>query len=289
MKLQHLRFFAAVVDAGGVGKAAERLRVSQPAVSAGLKALEQELGQPLFERARRGRAVRPTSKALEFHRNARAILAQCDAARAQFRHPQPRQPKLRMGVLQTVAGEAVAAFVAALTGRDAGLRLQIWEGGPPRLADWLRQGRIDAAWTIVDGDTAHARALWQERFVVLAARGHRFGKNPRAKLSLSDLEGENIILRASCEMRRGRLWPESLRMRVVARAERDELALRLVAQGRGIAIAPQSLATEDVVARPIHDLEATRSLGLRWRPDLPEALVSAVLDAISSARRTGAH
>jgi DNA-binding transcriptional LysR family regulator len=40
MKLQHLRFFIAVVDCGGVVRAAERLRISQPSISAGLKALE---------------------------------------------------------------------------------------------------------------------------------------------------------------------------------------------------------------------------------------------------------
>ena len=53
MKLQHLRFFIAVVDGGGVVRAAERLRISQPSISAGLKALEEELGQSLFPAPRR--------------------------------------------------------------------------------------------------------------------------------------------------------------------------------------------------------------------------------------------
>src|SRR5579872_443202 len=103
MKIQHLRFFSAVIDLGGVSKAAERLRLSQPTVSAGLKALELDLGHALFRRDD-GRRLRPTAKALEFHRNVVEILRQCDAASAMFRTEEERSPSLRVGVLPTIAG-----------------------------------------------------------------------------------------------------------------------------------------------------------------------------------------
>jgi DNA-binding transcriptional LysR family regulator len=286
MKIQHLRFFAAVVDCGGVVKAAERLHVSQPAVSAGLKTLEQELGQPLFERTG-GRRLRPTSKAIDFHQHALEILRQCDVARARFRSPESKSTKLRLGVLQTVAAIDVAAFAATLARQDPDLKVQVREGGPVRLAEWLRQGRIDAIWTVVEKSGAHARALWRERFVMLVSRTHPLGQNRRAKIPMADLADENIVLRTCCEMKRGQLWPIGFRMRVAARTDRDELALRLVAQGLGIAIAPQSLATPDVVARPIHDLEATRSIGLKWRADLPPKLLAQMLDAMTSIKPAG--
>jgi DNA-binding transcriptional LysR family regulator len=284
MKIQHLRFFAAVVDCGGVVKAAERLSVSQPAVSAGLKALEHELGQPLFERAAAGRRLHPTSRALVFHQDALDILRKCEAARAQFQLKEVRPAKLRVGILQTIASRHIASFAAALARQNPELRLQLREGGPIRIADWLRHGHIDAAWTVVDKDSRNARSLWREPFVVLAGRTHHLGRNQRAKLTLAGLDGENLVLRTSCEMPRGKLWPESVRMRVVARAERDELALRLVAGGFGIAIAPQSLATEDVVTRRVSDLDVTRSVGLKWRTDLPGELLSAALHALSTIK-----
>src|SRR5215472_2699191 len=253
MKLQHLRFFIAVVDCGGVGKAAERLHVSQPAVSEGLKALEEELGQPLFERTS-GRRVRPTPKSKSFYLHALDILERCDLARAQFREAQPVAAKLRAGVLQTVASREVAAFSTCLAQRLPELRLQLWEGGPVQLTSWLRQGRIDMAWTIVESSGAYARRLWSERFVVLASLRHRFAEKPRSRLLLSDLEGENLILRTCCEMPRGALWPDRITMPVVARAARDELALQLVAEDIGIAIGPESLAAGHVAARRVHDL-----------------------------------
>jgi DNA-binding transcriptional LysR family regulator len=55
MKRQHLRFFVAAVDCGGVVKAAERLRVSQPAASAGLKARARTRQTALLTRVTRAR------------------------------------------------------------------------------------------------------------------------------------------------------------------------------------------------------------------------------------------
>ena len=285
MKLQHLRFFIAVVDGGGVVRAAERLRISQPSISAGLKALEEELGQTLFRRRGAGRSLRPTPKALRFYDDAREILRQCNVARARFKTDEPRLRKLRIGVLQTIASYDVAKFSSALTLHNPDLRLQVWEGGVIRVGEWLRQGRIDAAWTIVDKEAGNARVLRQEPFVVLSSRTHPFATGDHTKLSVTDLEGQPVVLRLGCEAKRGQLWPESTRIRVVARAERDELALRLVSQGLGIAIAPLSLAANDVVARSMEGLDAKRSIGLRWRTEVRDDVLATVLDAISTVRR----
>lgn len=285
MKLQHLRFFIAVVDCGGVVRAAERLRISQPSISAGLKALEEELGQTLFRRQGAGRSLLPTPKALRFYDDAREILRQCNVARARFKTDEPRLRKLRIGVLQTIASYDVATLSSALTLHNPDLRLQVWEGGVIRVGEWLRQGRIDAAWTIVDKDAGNARVLWQEPFVVLSSRTHPFATGDHTKLSVADLEGQPVVLRLGCEAKRGRLWPESTRIRVVARAERDELALRLVSQGLGIAIAPLSLAANDVVARSMEGLDAKRSIGLRWRTEVRDDILATVFDAISTVRR----
>jgi DNA-binding transcriptional LysR family regulator len=285
MKIQQLRFFIAVVECGGVVRAAERLRISQPSLSAGIKALEEELGQPLFRRGGAGRSLRPTPKALRFYGDAREILHQCDVARARFSIDEPRPSKFRIGILQTIATNDVAAFSSTLTLHNPDLRLQVWEGGAIRVSEWLRQARIDAAWTIVDKDAGNARVLWHEPFVVLGSRTHPFATGAHRKLSVADLDGQPFVLRLGCEMKRGQLWPESTRIRVVARAERDELALQLVSQGLGIAIAPLSLASDNVVARSMEGLDAKRSVGLRWRTEVRDDILATILDAISTVRR----
>ncbi len=64
MELYQLRSFAAVAELGHLTRAADRLHVSQPAVSAQIKALEDELGVPLFERVSSGMVLTPAGKKL---------------------------------------------------------------------------------------------------------------------------------------------------------------------------------------------------------------------------------
>jgi DNA-binding transcriptional LysR family regulator len=125
--------------------------------------------------------------------------------------------------------------------------------------------------------------LWRERFVMLVGQSHRFARKRRGGFSWSDLEGENFILRGACEVSRGQLWPESLRMKVIIRTERDELAMKLVAEGLGIAIAPESLAIEGVVTQPVRGLDVTRSIGLRWRADLDSDILDAAVRGLKLA------
>ena len=99
---------------------------------------------------------------------------------------------------------------------------------------------------------------------------------------MKDLDGESLILRPSCEMKTGQLLAAGISIRIAARAARDELAIRLVAQGLGIAMAPRSLATSEVLAIPVNDLRIARSIGLRWRAELPQATATFLLDVFSA-------
>lgn len=72
MSLQQLQYFVAVAEEQHVTRAAERLRISQPPLSRQIQALEDELGQPLFER--RGRGIVLTEFGRYFATKAAAIL-----------------------------------------------------------------------------------------------------------------------------------------------------------------------------------------------------------------------
>lgn len=286
MKLRHLRFFAAVIECGGVTQAAERLHVSQPAISAGLKALEQDLGRPLFERSGGRRRLVATARARQFHGQVRDILERCEAARASFQDLRAPSPGLRLGILRTLSAEAVAAVAARLSqAADPAWRTR--EGGAEELSRWLRQGRIDAAWTVVEANARTASLLWREPFVVLAPRGHRLAQPRRRKTTLGDLDGERLVLRGACELKSGRLRAAGVRLRIAARADRDELAVRLVAQGVGIAIAPLSLATAEVAAVALADLRLLRGIGLRWRSELSQSALRTLRGLIGSFGRPG--
>jgi DNA-binding transcriptional LysR family regulator len=280
MKIQNLRFFVSVMRCGSITEAAQQLRLSQPTVSTGLKLLEQELGQPLFERSASRRRMVPTAKAVEFLEHASEILKRCDMAITAFRAKEQHRAHIRIGVLRTISSDTVTAALAKLSSsgeQTYGVR----EGGTDQLARWLRQGRIELAWTTVAAKMPNAQILWEEPFVCLASRNHPLARRPR-RAKLKDLEGEALVLRGSCELKAGKLHSAGVRMRIAARVERDDLALRLVAQGIGVAFAPQSLATSEVVPVPIADLALARTIGLRWRSELDETLLERIRTAVLS-------
>src|SRR5512145_668909 len=73
MELHHLRTFVAIADAGGVGRAAAVLNLSQPALSRQIRGLEQALGVRLFDRI--GRRIRLTSEGEDLLQRSRRLLA----------------------------------------------------------------------------------------------------------------------------------------------------------------------------------------------------------------------
>ena len=199
-----------------------------------------------------------------------------------FRRQVIGPPPARIGVLRTLAAGDIAAAHAALQQRSTDWRWSLREGSEQELASWLSQHRIDVAWTIVDEAAGRSSVLWRELYVAMLPRQHRLVQGARPPLSVADLADEFFVLRRACELKHGTLRAAGLRMKVVARAERDDLALRLVADGAGIAIAPQSLATADVVTLPINDLELSRSIGLRHRFGVSEQALETVTDALRS-------
>src|SRR5262245_38080046 len=64
LKLKDLQTLVAVIDAGGIGKAADRLNYTQPAISKAIAGLEQTLGQRLLERGRAGAELTPYGEAM---------------------------------------------------------------------------------------------------------------------------------------------------------------------------------------------------------------------------------
>src|SRR5215831_12904146 len=83
MELNRLRSFAAVAEAGHLTRAAEKLHISQPALSAQIKALEDELDLSLFERTPAGMTLTEAGKRLLGE--AEKVLAAAQALRAEAR------------------------------------------------------------------------------------------------------------------------------------------------------------------------------------------------------------
>lgn len=87
MSFAQLQYFVAIAEEGHLGRAAERLHISQPPLTRQLKNLEAELGAVLFERTPRGMRLLPAGETLLGH--ARKILGDLDRAVQDTRRQRP--------------------------------------------------------------------------------------------------------------------------------------------------------------------------------------------------------
>ncbi|MEB8343043.1 LysR family transcriptional regulator [Streptomyces endophyticus] len=148
MELRQLEQFLAVVDHGGLGRAAERLYLSQPTVSGSVRALERELKVELFHRT--ARRLVPTSAGLQLVPLARRVLDDVVAVQDAMRSAR----EVGGGVLTVMctpdmSGEAVASWAGGFTRAYPAVRLDISEvGSRHELVAAVADGRAELGFTL---------------------------------------------------------------------------------------------------------------------------------------------
>lgn len=283
MKRAHLRQFLAVVETGNFTRAAERLAISQPTLSAAIAELERLAGTRLFLRERR--QVRLTEAGSRLVNHARAIEREFRAAEAAFAEaPVPLSP-LRLGVLPSIATPALSS----LARRHAGPQpLTMAEGTDAELRRKLGEGQVDAILTLMRPEDADRPSLplLEEGYRLLLPEGHALAG--AGLLDASDVAAETMIARRSCEIlgETSRWFTQrGVRPPFFLRSSNDDRCIEMVRAGMGVTTAPQSLAREGVVAVPLADYDFRRAIGLiaaRERPDLV-AESSALAEAARAA------
>lgn len=140
LQLRHLHCFLAVARLGHLGRAAQALAISQPAVTKTLADLEDLLDLRLFERGRRGARLTPAGQG--FLRHASQVIAALDQALESVA-PGQAPTVLRLGALPTVVNAIVAAGLRS-PDLPGGTTVRIETGANHELLARLQQGALDA-------------------------------------------------------------------------------------------------------------------------------------------------
>ncbi|MCS6288071.1 MAG: transcriptional regulator CynR [Nitrospira sp.] len=193
MEFRHLRYFLAVADALHFTKAAEGLPVSQPALSAQIKQLEQEVGVPLFDRV--GRSVQLTRAGSIFREHARRALREMELAQMAIAEEEGLQRgTLTVGVVQTVNAYLIPEIVGRFSTLHPLVSLKFDELSGPDIEAGVRSGSLEVGigFVPVSSDRIQSQPLFEEDFVLIASPRHRFAR--RRHLPLSALAKESLIL-----------------------------------------------------------------------------------------------
>lgn len=144
MTPHQLRTFVAVADAGSVREAAQRLYVSQPAVSSVLAGMQEELGVALVEREGRGLRLTAAGQVLASH--GRRLLGLWEAAMvATVAQADPERGSLRLAAVTTAGEHLVPPLLATFRRQRPHVEVILEVGNRNRVWDLLEHGRVDLA------------------------------------------------------------------------------------------------------------------------------------------------
>ena len=258
-----LRYFIAVVETGNFTRAAERAFVTQPTLSAGIKKLEGQIGQPLFERT--NRRVFLTDAGTRFLPRAKAIMHECNLAMQAIEGSEDRTV-LRLGLLVTIAHRRVGEFLLEYRKFEPDITIEVFDGTEQELLNRLDERSIDYALSLKRSDNPdEALPLKSEKYVFILPKDHPL--SGRNELSATDLREENMIVRSRCEAlsETSRYFTDhNVRPRLVYRTENDARAVAMVAAGLGGTLVPESLVEVDdrVAAFTLTGFNNSRELAL---------------------------
>ncbi|QNF12667.1 LysR family transcriptional regulator [Klebsiella variicola] len=173
LDLNLLKALDALLDERSVTRAAERLSLTQPAVSGMLTRLRECFDDPLFTRTQRG--IIPTLRALELAQPVKTILAEVgELLQPKAFDPSTADITIKIAATDYALRAVVVPFMAALRLQAPGIRVAVLPVNNEQLTAQFERGDINFA--LITPDTApadlHARSLYDEDYVCLLREGH---------------------------------------------------------------------------------------------------------------------
>ncbi|MEO6847958.1 MAG: LysR substrate-binding domain-containing protein [Chthoniobacterales bacterium] len=190
--MHQLRYAVAVARTGNFSRAAEQCRVSQPSLSQQIQKLEDELGERLFDRMKRGAKLTPHGEA--FLRHAIKILEEVDAAKQEALETNNLlRGKLTIGVLPTIAPYLLRDVLMTFSAQFSGVQLVVHEDTTGELLKQLLSCDIDLALASrpMDDERLEVHDLFLEELKLALPPGHPLTR--KRTVSIADLRNEKLI------------------------------------------------------------------------------------------------
>jgi DNA-binding transcriptional LysR family regulator len=290
MELRHLRYFIAVAEELHFGRAAERLRITQPPLSFQIQSLERELGVQLFVR---GRRVQMTEAGRALLAKAREAIEAADAAaRAAQQASLAINGRLRVGYPAAGVFELPPLALRTFQERFPSVGVETVVAATGAHLEALDARELDVAFVrigVLDREAMHFRALQPEPLLLAVPTDHALARLP--VVPVGRLAGEPIILfpyglepllyryLVTDVLGRSRVAPS-----IAFEATTLESACSAVAARFGVAFVGESLARifaiPGVAYRPFAPPPPLSNLGVAWRQDTTSGAVRCFLEVL---------
>ena len=273
MTLTELQYIVAVAQERHFGRAAERVFVTQPALSLAIKKLEEELGTTIFER--RQARIELTALGEQIIHQAQRVLEEAEQIKILAAQGKDQlNGLLRLGVIATVGPYILPDLVPLLIARASKMPLELEENLTQNLVGMLKSGKLDIIMIALPLEEPGilTTALYDEPFQAVVPAGHPWHK--KKLLDSRQLGTEKVLLPHAGHCFRQQVLdacPELSRSDAEGlQGNSLETIRQMVVSGLGITVLPCSALTpkhqnKRLIAIKLADPVPGRRIGLAWR------------------------
>jgi len=254
LSLYKLEIFGTVVQVGSFSGAAQRLYMTQPAVSQHIQDLEARLGTPLFLRGRRGVTLTPAGKTLyEYTQRILQLVAEAESAVTNVQHLDSGQ--VTIGATPGVSVYLLPDWIGSFRALYPQLNVSIQTATTTEIANGVLEHQVDIGFVEGELETIGSKRLGSlvlrpvDLFVVVSAT-HPW--HERERVTLDELDQQPFITRQPGS--RTRAWVDDLfsqrgvQPRVVGEFDNQEAIKRAVISNIGVSILPDYAISRETAA-----------------------------------------
>lgn len=192
MNFHQLQYFKIVFETGNITKAAEKLHISQPAVSTAIRELEAELGIRLFIRQNRG--LTATEEGTVFYGLACKLLLQCEHAKHAVKEVSGRKRLVRLGMAPMIGHILFPKIYQRLSEQYPDMELEILEEGTFELQKRLEEDQVELIIVPegVESPEYERREIYRTQMVFAISSRHPLAR--LEKLEVKQLAGVPLAL-----------------------------------------------------------------------------------------------
>jgi DNA-binding transcriptional LysR family regulator len=265
VQLAQLQGLIEIARAGTIGRAAEQLSITQPALSARLKALEEELDCELVTRGRGGSRLTDAG---------RALLPYAERAIAAIDEGADRARELaggRAGAIAIGAAPAVSAYVLPVVlrhfrAKHPDAQISVRSGHSEELLEFVLKGDVQVGiMRPLKHPDVISTPVYEDGLILVAPRGHRFARLPHVRMQ--DLASEQLVTfdRASSyhELTRVMFRSAGVRPRSFLEVDNIDAAKRMVQEELGVALLPRSAVQAELRSQQLRAITVSDMTPLR--------------------------
>lgn len=271
MEFDQLRYFLRVADVANFTRAAEELGISQPALSRSIQRLEEELGQPVFER--QGRSLSLTEAGTLLQGRAQQILSLIEDTKAKI-CDDGKSGRLRIGAIPTIAPFFLPDLLRKLSQEFPRAYFIVQEETTDKLIKSCTQGEIDVGILAlpISARYLEIEELFEEELLLVLPPDHPLAEKPQVRLS--DIKPLPFVLldEAHCLTDHIVSFCRQRSFQPVAVERTSQLAMvqELVSLSHGVSLIPEMARLLDQshrrVYRSLSGPKPTRTVAAIWNP-----------------------